>query len=127
MSKNRARDRAARARAKARGIPYTAALEELQWIQQLLDDGSCEDWDEADAYVCDPANQPLCRICGWSVGMICPECPKGCGCQIGCSGWRHREWAHDDDSAAEDPYAECEECGGQVNVLTGYGCACSAA
>jgi hypothetical protein len=38
-------------------------------IQQLLDEGACEDWDEADAHVCDPRNQLLCGVCGWSVGI----------------------------------------------------------
>jgi len=125
MSQNRLLTRAARARAQARQIPYTAAREELCWMQALVDEGSCENWDEADAYVRDPRNQLLCRVCGWTFGMICPECSKGCGCQVGCSGWRHREWGQNDSDEYEDPYAFCEECGGQVNVLTGYGCACA--
>ncbi|WP_195911434.1 hypothetical protein [Streptomyces kaniharaensis] len=66
----------------------------------------------------DPRNQLLCERCGWTVGMICPEC-SGCGCVYGCTGWRHDEWAHEEDridpvgcpdcgaGCGENPYAEC--------------------
>lgn len=58
----------------------------------------------------DPRNQLLCEKCGWTNGMVCPECP-GCGCYNDqCSGWRHHEYAHDED----DDYASnsgCPECG----------------
>jgi hypothetical protein len=57
----------------------------------------------------DPRNQTMCERCGWTNGMVCPECP-GCGCYNGqCSGWRHHEFADDEDSDY-DPYG-CEECG----------------
>lgn len=46
------------------------------------------------------ANDILCGTCGWTYGMICPECP-GCGCCNGqCSEWRHEEdsdWSDWDD------------------------------
>jgi hypothetical protein len=70
----------------------------------------------------EPANQVLCEKCGWTIGMICPEC-SGCGCNNHlCTGWRHKEYADDDDPAAE--YDEvCEECGG--NPSTPYSCECA--
>ncbi|MET7363162.1 hypothetical protein ABZS76_32660 [Streptomyces sp. NPDC005562] len=37
----------------------------------------------------EPRYQLLCKRCGWTLAMICPECPQGCGCESGCSGWRH--------------------------------------
>ncbi len=68
----------------------------------------------------DPANQVMCRTCGWTYGMVCPECTKGCGCEYNCTGWRHQEMRaatgdHDDDPNAcpecgaggGDPYGEC--------------------
>jgi hypothetical protein len=67
----------------------------------------------------DPANQLLCETCGWTVGMVCPECP-GCGCYNGqCSGWRHNEYM-DEEQRAEQ-YA-CEECGGDTR--SPYSCQC---
>ncbi|MGW3091575.1 hypothetical protein [Streptomyces sp. NPDC001108] len=55
-----------------------------------------------------PRNQLLCETCGWTNGMVCPECP-GCGCYNDqCSGWRHHEYADDDPDS--DPYG-CQECG----------------
>jgi len=66
-----------------------------------------------------PRNQLLCETCGWTNGMVCPECP-GCGCYNDqCSGWRHHEYAHEDDDydpngcpecgagGGDDPYGEC--------------------
>ncbi|MFL4496508.1 hypothetical protein ACJ6WD_35500 [Streptomyces sp. VTCC 41912] len=60
----------------------------------------------------DPANQVMCRTCGWTYGMVCPECAKGCGCEYQCSGWRHEEMraATGDYDADDDPYG-CPECG----------------
>lgn len=60
----------------------------------------------------DPANQIMCRDCGWTYGMVCPECAKGCGCEYECTGWRHEEMRaatgnYDDE---DDPNA-CPECG----------------
>ncbi|MGW7505941.1 hypothetical protein ACWGIR_31075 [Streptomyces albidoflavus] len=60
----------------------------------------------------DPANQIMCRTCGWTYGMICPECAKGCGCEYECPGWRHAEMraATGDYDDYDDPNA-CPECG----------------
>lgn len=60
----------------------------------------------------DPANQVMCRDCGWTNGMSCPECAKGCGCEYDCTGWRHEEMraATGDYDEDDDPYG-CRECG----------------
>lgn len=60
----------------------------------------------------DPANQVMCRNCGWTYGMVCPECAKGCGCEYECTGWRHEEMraATGDFDDDYDPNA-CPECG----------------
>lgn len=121
----RALTRAARERAAAKGIPYTTAREQLLWIARLLDEVGDEfpTFADAEAYVEDPANQTLCGICGWTMGMVCPECSKGCGCVTSCSGWRHREWnSHDDDP--EYDYVECPDCGGNINSPNPYDCTC---
>lgn len=126
-STTRALTRAARDRAKATGIPYTEAREQLLWIQQLVDEGEFETREEADVYVSDPANQVMCRICGWTYGMVCPECSKGCGCSVGCTGWRHGEFDAGADDDPEVYRVECEECGGSYdrrNGPTGYDCTC---
>ncbi len=64
---------------------------------------------EAKAFLAvDPRRQLLCDKCGWSVAMVCPECP-GCGCYTGqCTGWRHSEFEEEDPEA--DPWG-CPECG----------------
>lgn len=68
----------------------------------------------------DPANQLLCETCGWTVGMICPECPGGCGCYNGrCSGWRHDEWMTEDERRELNA---CVECGGDTS--NHYDCQC---
>jgi hypothetical protein len=53
----------------------------------------------------DPRNQVLCDRCGWTGGMACPEC-AGCGCDHGCTGWRHAEYDPD-----PEPMSGCRECG----------------
>ncbi|MFD9721093.1 hypothetical protein [Streptomyces sp. NPDC059076] len=60
----------------------------------------------------DPRNQLLCATCGWTNGMACPECAKGCGCEYDCTGWRHEEMraATGDYEDDYDPNA-CPECG----------------
>ncbi|MFE4915842.1 hypothetical protein ACFRCX_30525 [Streptomyces sp. NPDC056652] len=60
----------------------------------------------------DPRNQIMCRDCGWTYGMVCPECAKGCGCEYECTGWRHEEMraATGDYDEDDDPNA-CPECG----------------
>nr|AHC28169.1 hypothetical protein pFP12.26 [Streptomyces sp. F11] len=58
----------------------------------------------------DPRNKVMCEKCGWTYGMVCPECP-GCGCYNGqCSGWRHHEYEEPD---YDDPDygVYCRECG----------------
>lgn len=122
-STTRALTRAARDRAKAAGIPYTKARDQLLRIEQLVDEGEFDTRDEADAFVSDPRNEVMCRVCGWTNGMVCPECGPGCGCSVGCTGWRHGEFEADD-LDPEDRYDECPECGGEYDVNTGYGCAC---
>lgn len=105
----RALTRAARARAAATGDPYTKARDEALLIQELADQNG---WTYAEAaeFYDDPANQVACEDCGWTNGMLCPEC-RGCGCYNGrCGGWRHSEYAHEDELAAERD--DCVECGG---------------
>lgn len=60
----------------------------------------------------DPANKVMCTTCGWTYGMVCPECAKGCGCEYECTGWRHAEMraATGDYDEDEDSYG-CPECG----------------
>ncbi|WKK27826.1 hypothetical protein QZH56_36865 (plasmid) [Streptomyces olivoreticuli] len=60
----------------------------------------------------DPRNQVFCEDCGWTGGMACPECAKGCGCEYECTGWRHAEAraATGDYDEDDDPYG-CQECG----------------
>lgn len=57
----------------------------------------------------------LCERCGWTFGMMCPECSKGCGCSVGCTGWRHWEYGDQDDDAGpydcgDDECEGCDEC-----------------
>ncbi|MGW2599504.1 hypothetical protein [Streptomyces klenkii] len=60
----------------------------------------------------DPRNQVMCERCGWTYGMVCPECDKGCGCEYDCTGWRHEEMraATGDYDEDDDPNA-CYDCG----------------
>ncbi|GGO98267.1 hypothetical protein [Wenjunlia tyrosinilytica] len=58
----------------------------------------------------DPRNQVMCRDCGWTYGMVCPECAKGCGCEYDCTGWRHEEMRAATGDYDDDPNA-CPECG----------------
>jgi hypothetical protein len=59
----------------------------------------------------DPRNQLLCETCGWTVGMVCPECP-GCGCYNGrCSGWRHSEYQDEMDAATGETREYDCDCG----------------
>ncbi|WP_063128688.1 hypothetical protein [Nocardia fusca] len=116
---SRALTRAARRRADAHeDLPYQKAREQVIVIRQLATEEEIT-FEQAQAIYDDPLNQLLCETCQWTVGMICPECP-GCGCYNGrCSGWRHREYMHDDER--DDLYA-CDECGGDTR--TGYDCQC---
>jgi len=58
----------------------------------------------------DPRNQVMCRTCGWTNGMVCPECAEGCGCSVGCTGWRHGDYSG---AGFDDEYDHhgCPECG----------------
>lgn len=90
MTQDKQAKAAARELAAVEGISYTAARRHLQ----------------------DPANQVLCEECGWTVAMICPECP-GCGCYNAvCSGWRHEEYMD------EDERAELAACADRVGAGT---------
>lgn len=50
----------------------------------------------------DPRYRTLCERCGWTLAMICPECPEGCGCATDCTGWRHANYSDLDDFDDED-------------------------
>jgi hypothetical protein len=78
---------------------------------------------EAQAEYDDPRNEILCETCGWTVGMVCPECP-GCGCyNSSCSGWRHEEFMDPHERAElERERNECPECGG--DSTNEYECRC---
>jgi hypothetical protein len=108
---------------KATGVKYTTARAAVQDIHQLAEQN---DWTyaEAEAWYDDPANQVACEDCGWTNGMLCPECP-GCGCYNGrCSGWRHSEFAHEDERFDQEP-DECPECGADMSMGSYEECACS--
>jgi hypothetical protein len=80
-------------------------------IRERIDLGLDETPQEAEAWLADPANKVMCEDCGWTWGMICPECTPGCGCGTGrCSGWRHSEY--DDPNDDEEEEHGCPECGG---------------
>ncbi|GAA2798619.1 hypothetical protein GCM10010470_37260 [Saccharopolyspora taberi] len=109
--------RAARKRMKTTGQNFTAAREDVLAIIELAEADELS-FAEAEAVFDDPANQLLCETCGWTVAMICPECTAGCGCNNGrCSGWRHAEFAGDDDEMNS-----CPECGGDPS--NHYSCEC---
>ncbi|MFJ6486607.1 hypothetical protein ACIQK6_41835 [Streptomyces sp. NPDC091682] len=125
MPKNHARKKALAALKDELGIKHACAIE-------LLDHPDADEQDTLERYLAeyvdintyaeavdylrqeqaDPRNQVLCETCGWTNGMVCPECAKGCGCEYQCTGWRHEEMRaatgdYDEDS---DRYG-CEECG----------------
>lgn len=115
----RALTRAIRNRAKVTGESYTVARDAVLDIRRRMDDFELS-WEEAEAEHDDPRNQLLCETCGWTVGMVCPECP-GCGCyNQQCSGWRHREYMHDDEREEIAADAECGECGTPLAELGPY-------
>lgn len=118
-SNERALTRAARGRMNAAGESYTEAREAVLDIRARMETFDLT-WAEAEAEHDDPANELLCETCGWTVGMVCPECP-GCGCynQL-CSGWRHREYRHDDERDELAADAECGECGASLSKLGPY-------
>lgn len=70
----------------------------------------------------DRSDEIACHKCGWTYGMLCPECP-GCGCyNLKCSGWRHHENMTDDEL---EQFYECQECGGDTRNWP-YSCSCGA-
>ena len=76
----RARTRAIRAHQAATGLSYTAAAAALDapWKPGYISITECMqengyDYAGAVAFLEDPANELLCEICGWTVGMICPS------------------------------------------------------
>lgn len=115
----RALTRAARDRAKRTGEPYTTARDAVIDIRERAETFNLT-WAEAEAEHDDPRNELLCSKCGWTVGMVCPECP-GCGCynQL-CSGWRHREYMDADEREEIAQDAECGECGTPLASLGPY-------
>jgi hypothetical protein len=73
----RALTRTARERATRTGTTYTQARATVVAIHQLAVEDDLT-FAQAEAVFDDPANEPLCEVCGWTMGMICPECPR-CG------------------------------------------------
>lgn len=124
---SRALTRSARARANAEAIPYTKAREFELAIRERMD-GLGETYEEAAAWLADPLNETLCEVCGWTVGMVCPECVQGCGCSRSCSGWRHREFMHEDElrelEEEEREANRCVECGADTSLGSYDECAC---
>ncbi|MER8003057.1 hypothetical protein [Streptomyces sp. NPDC095613] len=125
MPKNHARKKALADLKDELGIKHACAIalldhpdpDERETLEQYLEEYvDINTYREAVDYLRqqqnDPANQVMCRTCGWTYGMVCPECAKGCGCEYQCSGWRHEEMraATGDYDEADDPYG-CEECG----------------
>jgi hypothetical protein len=104
------------------GEDEPTARTSVEEIQELVRD---REWTfaEAQAEYDDPRNEIMCHTCGWTYGMVCPECP-GCGCYNStCSGWRHDEFMHPDDRRElEQARNECPECGG--NMQNHYECTC---
>lgn len=100
----RAVTRDARDRARATGETYTQAREAVLAIRKRMV-AAGETFDDAQAWYDDPAHRLLCATCGWTVSMICPECPSGCGCSTDCDGWRHADYS--DADPAEDDECEC--------------------
>lgn len=73
----------------------------------------------------DPAHQLLCEKCGWTRGMVCPECTPGCGCVTDCTGWRHTQdgGARDTSDDGDDDWT-CPECGHGAGTEYSDGCQC---
>ncbi len=112
---------AVRARTASTGSDREQALHDVQVIREIAEEN---DWTyaEAEAWYDAPENQVMCEDCGWTYGMVCPECTKGCGCEYQCTGWRHQEWNDDDDDDTDDG---CPECGAGGPDSSPYDeCAC---
>jgi hypothetical protein len=110
----------------ALGATEDEAAGQVEAIEQIAaENGTC--YDDAAEWFDAPGNQVMCETCGWTWSMVCPECPKGCGCDdTGCTGWRHGEFTEydADDDDADYHQADCPDCGGSYDFRTGYGCAC---
>lgn len=95
-------------------------------VEHIQDIAARNQWTFAEAQVeyDDPRNEVMCDKCGWTYGMVCPECP-GCGCyNTRCSGWRHDEFMDPDERAElERERNECPECGG--DSTNHYDCRCA--
>lgn len=114
---------AARRRAGAKNLPYQQAREDVQVVHQVMAEDELT-WDEVQAVYDDPATQLLCEKCGWTVGMVCPQCP-GCGCYNGrCSGWRHQEYLSGDERDELSEAQRCDECGADTSLGSYDVCAC---
>jgi hypothetical protein len=127
MPEDKARKIAVRARMATTGERYTTAARALDApfepglisVSDRMQE-SGDTYAEAVAWLQDPANRTMCDICGWTNGMVCPECP-GCGCyNLRCSGWRHQEAMTDDELEELRQDDRCEECGASY----GYDCNC---
>ena len=124
MPVDKVRKHAIRDRMAAAGERYTAAARAIDApyepgllsVSEVMQERGFT-YAEAVAFLEDPAHRTMCEDCGWTFGMVCPEC-SGCGCDRSCSGWRHREFAADDDPDYADLY--CEECGADSH----YQCSC---
>lgn len=112
MPKNHARKTALAAIKDEHGVPHHEAIAILDDPRSEAILAVMEEFDDittrvdAVAILDDPMRQTFCEKCGWTNGMVCPECP-GCGCYNGqCSGWRHAEFEEPD----PDRWYECD-CG----------------
>lgn len=100
------------------GEDEATATTSVQEIQEIAE-GYGYTFAEAQAGYDDPRNQVMCDKCGWTNGMVCPECP-GCGCYNSqCTGWRHGEFMDDDERRERN---ECPDCGGDMR--NHYDCRC---
>jgi hypothetical protein len=108
------------------GVRHSVAIDILDHPEREAVYAVFEEYDvktvpEALAVLNAPENQLLCGICGWTNGMVCPECAKGCGCETRCSGWRHSEYGPEDD----DPQTqECPGCGADIGEGSYEECFC---
>ena len=124
---NRRLARTIRERARRTGEPYTKAREAVLEILEYMDSAGEDDFTVGEAWYDDPSRALLCGTCGWTVGMVCPECSTGCGCSYTCTGWRHAEFNAGADDDPEVHRADCEECGGFYDTRhgsNGYDCTC---
>jgi hypothetical protein len=122
MTRNAGAKLEIRARMARSGETYQQAAESVAVIHELFDGSDMfASLADAEAWFDNPANKVMCTDCGWTFGMVCPECAKGCGCNnLTCSGWRHREFMSEDEEAV---LHECPDCGGDTR--NNYACQCA--